>query len=101
MERLLRPTKHDVDPNAPDARQSLHWLRTLEHFAIAAEAARSEEEPPLDKYGLLINYLAPIVYAYVEDVSSYEEGISILKRVYLRQTNVVFAQHLLSTRCQQ
>jgi len=56
----------------------------LNTFVVAAEAARSEEEPPLDKYGLLINYLAPSVYAYVEDVSSYEEGIGILKRAYVR-----------------
>ena len=46
MERLLRPTQLDVDPNAAEARQTFkHWLRTLEHFLIAAQAARSEEEP--------------------------------------------------------
>jgi len=32
-----------------------HWLRILEHFSNAAEAARREEEPPIDKHGLLIN----------------------------------------------
>jgi len=101
MERL-RPTKLDVDSNAPDARQTFkHWLHTLEHFLIAAENAKSEKEPPLDKYGLLINYLAPIVYTYVEGVSSYEEGIGILKRAYVRPKNVIFAWHLLSTRHQQ
>jgi len=102
MESLFRPTKLDVDPNAPDARQTFkHRLRILEHFLIAAEAARSEEEPPFDKYGLLINYLGPSVYVYVEDVSSYKEGICILKRAYVRPKNVVFARHLLSTRRQQ
>ena len=96
LERLLRPTKLDVDPDAPDARQTLkYWLRTLEHFLTAAEAAVSGEESPLDKYGLLMNYLAPSVCAYVGDVSSYEEGIGILKRVYVRPKNVVFARHLL------
>jgi len=41
-----------------------------------------------------------VVYSYVEDCETYDEALVILKRVYVKRKNDVFARHLLATRKQ-
>ena len=73
MDKLLRPAKLDVDPNAPESHQVYkHWLCTFERFLQAVETARAEGAPETDKYGLLVNYVSSEIYAYIEETTDYE-----------------------------
>ena len=102
MERLLRPAKLDVDPNAANSSQVYrHWLKTFQRFILAVEATRNVEDPATDKYGLLVNFLSPEVYAYVEETTNYDSSaLGLLERAYIKPKNIVMARHLLSIRNQ-
>ena len=102
MDKLLRPSKLEVDPHSPDAGIVFkHWLQTFQRFRLAAKDAQPENERDrFDSYGLLVNYLAPRVFPYVEETDNYETAIEILKRTFEKTKNVVFARHLLATRSQ-
>jgi len=90
MDRLLKPEKLTADPTASDSRQvNKHWLRTFERFITAVEAACNEDDPEMDKYGLLVNYISSDVYAYVEETIDYEEALTLLERVYVKPRNTV------------
>ena len=54
-----------------------------------------------DKLKLLINFLSPQIYATVSDCSTYEETLQVLKSLYVKPSNTIFARHLLSTWSQQ
>ena len=56
MDRLLRPSKFEADPNAPDSKQVFkHWQKTFKRFVAAVENGRDVNDFEIDKYGLLIN----------------------------------------------
>jgi len=69
MDKLLKPSKQDLDPHSPDAGLFIeHWLSAFQRFQTAARAAQSENERDnFDSYGLLVNYLAPAVFPYIEE----------------------------------
>ena len=41
------------------------------------------------------------VYDYVEDCTDYNSVVAILKKLYVKTPNEIFARHLLATRRQQ
>ena len=99
MERLLRPAKLDVDPNAANSSQVYrHWLKTFQRFISAVEAIRNLEDRATDKYGLLVNFLSPEVYAYVEEITNCDSALVLLERTYIKPKNIVMARYLLSIR---
>lgn len=53
-----------------------------------------------DKVQLLANYVTPSVFSHISDCKTYDEAITMLKTVYVKPTNVIFARHLLATRKQ-
>ena len=79
----------------PDAgRVFRYWLRTFELFLEAlrderqAEVGRtssdsSSSEPK--KLRLLLTFLSPTIFEYVEDAQSYDETIKILEKTYRKQ----------------
>ena len=69
-----------------------HWHATFENFIESIDNS--------DKRKLLINYMAPSIYAYIVDCNTYESSIQILQDIYVRPSNVVYARHLLATRKQ-
>jgi len=107
----MRPERLDIDPHAPDVgRVFRYWLRTFELFLKAlrderqAEVGRtssdsSSSEPK--KLRLLLTFLSPTIFEYVEDAQSYDEVIKILEKTYRKQKNPVFGRHLLATRGQR
>ena len=96
MERLYRPERLDVDPSSPAAsKQWLHWLRTFENFVSSFP---TDQQP--NKLNLLINHVSPSVFEYVSECESYDSAINILKELYNKPKNVIFARHLLAT-CKQ
>ena len=96
MDRFLKPAVFDKDPNSPTAsKEWTHWFRTFSNFLTAIE----EHHP--DKLNMLINYIDHNVYDYISECSNYESAIEILKNLYVKPKNVVFARHLLATRKQK
>ena len=66
MDRLLRPAKLEANLNSPDSKQVFkHWRKTFERFVAAVENGPDVNDPEIDKYGLLINYVSSSIYNYV------------------------------------
>ncbi|XP_063839126.1 uncharacterized protein LOC135088167 [Ostrinia nubilalis] len=96
--RYLNPEKFSTDPSTPGAElQWSHWLHTFQNF-ISEEI--SNASPDL-KLKLLINYLAPGVFAIIKGCASYDEAIELLKKSYEKPRNRILARHILSTRQQK
>ena len=80
---MLKPEKLDANPNDLDAKLTFkHWLRTVERFITAVDERRAENDPNTDKYGILVNYVSPRVYEYIEETTEYEQALTLLKRAY-------------------
>ena len=82
--------------NAQDASKSWqHWLTTIENFV---EAIPDEE---VNKLNVLINYVSSEVYQLFYEATTYDEAINLLKSLYVKTSNEIFARHKLATRKQQ
>ncbi|XP_048589516.1 uncharacterized protein LOC125573188 [Nematostella vectensis] len=96
MDAVLKPHRLDLDPNSPTAaKEWKHWLKTFENF-IAECGSRAP-----DRYRTLINYVSHNVYEYIEDCSTYDSAIQVLKQLFIKTPNEIFARHLLATRRQK
>ena len=54
-----------------------------------------------DKLCMLVNYISPEVYDYIDGIDDYDAAITKLNDIYKLQVNVVFARHTLATRKQK
>ena len=96
MERALRPERFESVPNtAISAKEFSHWLRTFENFVGVLP------QDGLNKLNVLINFLSPSVFDYISECNDYKEAIDLLKGIYIKPVNEVFARHLLSSRKQR
>ena len=96
MDTVLKPTRLDLDPNSPTAaKEWKHWFMTLKNF-IDECGARAP-----DKFRTLVNHVSPSVFEYIEDATSYDDAVKILKDLYTKTPNEIFARYLLATRKQQ
>ena len=96
MDKVLRPERFDTSPNAQDASKSWrHWLATFENFVAVIPG----EE--VNKLNVLINYVSSDVYQLFCDAATYDEAINLLKNLYVKTPNEIFARHKLATRKQQ
>ena len=101
MEQLLKPSKFDVEHTIPTAaREWKHWHRTFQNFITAVEKRKKEGET-IDHLEILTNFVAPNIYAYIEDCKDYDGAITTLTNLYIKQPNEIFARHQLATRKQQ
>ena len=99
MDKVLRPERFDVIPSAEDAaKRWLHWLMTFENFMAAIRSAPDEE---VNKLHVLINYVTSDVYQLFCEAETYDEAITLLKTLYIKTPNEIFARHKLATRKQQ
>ena len=55
----------------------------------------------VDKLGVLMNYLSPNIYQFIEDCADYDSAMDALQSLYVKPTKEVYACHLLATRRQQ
>ena len=96
MDKYLRPSRFETDTNATGAdKQWSHWFRTFSNFLNAI----AEHQP--DKLVTLTNYVAPNVYEYIAECTTYETAIETLEALYLKPTNEIYARHVLATRRQE
>ena len=103
MDKLLKPKYFDVLPTDSNAASVFkYWIATFESFLQAVETVQAAIGPSegVNRRGLLVNFLAPSVYQYIEDCETHEAAVADLKRVYVKTKNNVFARHLLATRRQ-
>jgi len=84
MDHFLKPKDLETSPEDPEAATAFkHWLATFETFLQTAEALQAAIKPDVEvnRKGLLVNFLSPVVYSYVEDCETYDEALVILKPV--------------------
>lgn len=94
MDKLLRPHRFNGTLDTTPAEWN-HWFRTFTNVLDSLPA-----DPAPDKLKLLVNLVSPSVYSHISDCTRYDEAITILKTVYVKPTNVIFARPLLATRKQ-
>ena len=83
MERLMRPDRLDADPNSSDAAKTYnHWFRTFTNFIDSLPT-----EPAPNKLNLLINYVAPSVYDYISECTTFDAASDTLKNMYIKPKN--------------
>ena len=96
MERSLRPERFDVLADSSSAEKEFnYWLKTLQNYL---EALPQEN---LDKLKVLTNHISASVYEYISEETTYERAIEALKKIFVKQENIVFARHLLKSRKQE
>lgn len=96
MDKFLRPERFEANPSASNAaKEWRHWYRTFSNFLSALESLTP------DNLNVLFNYVAPSVYEYIADCSTYEDAIDTLQTLYVKPKNEVYARHQLATRRQQ
>ena len=93
MDTLLKPARHDLDPNSPSAaKEWKHWHRTFRNFIDECD-----ENAP-NKFRTLVNYVSHKVYDCIDDCADYDAAIETLTQMYIKTPNEIFARHLLATR---
>ena len=78
MNKLLNPSKLDLDPNSTSAAMCewKHWHRSLEYYVEDVEASATEEERErLDKLKIFTNSVSHQISSYIEKCESYGGGL--------------------------
>lgn len=73
-----------------------HWSRTFINFLEATKVTEDKE-----KLNILINFVSPAVFEHINECKTYEEAIDVLKNLYIKPQNEIFARHSLSLRKQE
>ena len=120
MEKYLKPSRFECDPNAVGAdKQFKHWLRTFQNFISTIkstvttpastptdggtpDSAQVQTSPTEDELKLrtLTNYVSANVFEYIVDCPTYADAIETLSKIYIKKVNEIYARYKLAT-CQQ
>ena len=93
MDKCFFPERFECDPSSTGSdKQWTYWLRTFENFISAITTQK------IDKFALLTNYVASSLYEYIADCDMYESTIAVLKKLYVKPQNEIYARHVLTTR---
>ena len=102
MDKLLKPSKLDMDPNGPSAaKEWRHWIRTFRSYVSRFVDKTSEDEADEEKLAALINCASPEVFEYIDDCQTYDEAEELLKKLYVKEPNEIFARYQLRIAKQQ
>ena len=98
MDKVLRPERLETDPGSSSASTDwVHWKRTFENFL----SVLSRHRRSIDKLGVLVNYVSPTIFRYIEDCTDFDRAMQVLEGLYIKPTNEIYARHVLATRRQQ
>ena len=101
MDKILRPSRLEIDPNFVNAeREFKHWRQTFENFLESIAIGEEEDRNRLYLH-TLVNFVSSSVYQYISEITNYEEAILTLQQTYVKPMNEIFGRHLLATRRQQ
>ena len=80
MNKVLKPSKLDLNPNRPDAQRAWeHWHFTLKNYlARIGENAASETL----KHSMLTNFVPSVVFSYFSTASTFDDAIRIFDGMY-------------------
>ena len=85
-----------MDPSSSTSSKDWqHWNRTFENFLSVLPS------DGLNKLLVLTNYVSPRIFEFIEHCENYEGAIAVLKALYVKPINEVFARYLLATRRQR
>ena len=76
-------------------------VKNFENYVEVLTAALPEERRNIDKLKVLLNCVSHQVYDHVEESETYDEAIRVLKALYVKTPNKIFARHLLATAKQE
>ena len=97
-ERALKPEKLDIEANDPDGNKKFkHWFRCLESLIRCLDSP----EKPVNKLDLLVQSVSFTIYESIEEAKTYDEAITTLKALFLKDTNILIARNKLYTRRQK
>ena len=99
MDKVLRPERFSIIPSEENAtKRWRHWFKTFENYLTTVV----ENQANNDRLMVLINYVTSEVFELLfNEAENYEEAINILKSLYIKTPNEIFARHALATRKQQ
>ena len=113
MERYLKPTIFDTDPESSTAaKEWSHWKRTLTNFismikpptsSISSDDVSTGDATPVidTRLHMLTNYVNHAVFDFISECETYDTAIDVLERLYVKPKNEIFARHLLAQRKQK
>ena len=87
MDKIARPTKFDIAPNAPSS--SKHWKLWLRNFKYFL--TQIEEHAP-DKLEVLFLHIGTNVVDVIQDCTTYEDAMKKLDAAYLKPPNEIYAE---------
>ena len=97
MDSFLKPARFNTDPESPQAAEEwLHWHTTFDNFIDSAKV-----EDDAEKYKLLINFISPTVFTYINEHKTYKPAVKALRFLYVKPRNTMYARHLLYSTKQQ
>ena len=100
MDKHLRPSRFDYEPNATDAeKQWKHWFRTFENFieSVTFPTGLSATAIQKQKLSTLINYVSSSIYEFIAESEDYNQAVDTLKNLYVKPVNVIYNRHILIT----
>ena len=101
MDKHLRPARFDADINTPNVEKEWkHWFRTFENFLGSLTFTGENDAQQTAKLNTLTVYISPSVFEYIQDTTSYDAAIAILKNLYVKPKNIIYSRHKLATRIQ-
>ena len=105
MDRVLKPKRFETEPDdATAGKQWNHWIKTFENFLTTLSTGTAAAPVPINdatKLSILINHVAPSIYEFVSECTTYADAVKTLKEIYVKPKSEVFSRHLLQTRKQQ
>ena len=97
----MRPSRLALDTNPSSAsKEWCHWFVIFENYIEVLDALLAGERRT-NKLKALVNCVSHRVFKYIADCDSYDEAITVLRNLYKKAPNEVFARHLLATAKQQ
>ena len=113
MDKVLRPSKLDISPDAPKAtRHYLHWLQTFENFVAAIKLPQSYEdritealprEDLVDEFKkvTLTNFVSPDIWMDIESARTYAASKLILDNLFIKKPSEPYARYKLQSAKQE
>src|SRR5436190_6132670 len=96
MDSYLKPERFDISPDSNTASQQWkHWYKTFQNFITQKQTTDSE------KLKLLVNFVSATIFEHISECGTYNDAVNILKNIYVKPTNEIFARHKLRNRRQE
>lgn len=96
MEKFLKPESLSLEPNSNNASSVWnHWVSRFKVFLNTIPDMKEEHKLPM-----LHNTVSCDLYRTIDDCTTLDEALGRLQTMFVKEPNVIFNRHILST-CQQ